>query len=70
VTIATGHGKKAARYINGYLRGEPYLPAEKNPVVGYERLHLWYRINAPQQDQPELPLVERLQGFDEILQGL
>ncbi len=70
VTIATGHGKKAARYIDGYLRHAPYQPQEKHPVVGHERLHLWYRTDAPQQDQPELPLVERLQGFDEIFKGL
>ncbi len=56
VTIATGHGEKAARYIDGHLRGESWQPVEKHPVVGYERLHLWYRTDAPQQDQPELPL--------------
>jgi NADPH-dependent glutamate synthase beta subunit-like oxidoreductase len=70
VTIATGHGKKAARYIDGHLRGEPYQPSEKHPVVGYERLHLWYRTDAPQQDQTELPLADRMHGFDEILKGL
>ena len=70
VTIATGHGKKAARYIDGHLRGESWQPVEKHPVVSYERLHLWYRTDAPQQDQPELPLADRLQGFDEIIKGL
>lgn len=70
VTIAVGHGKKAARHIDGYLRGKPYRPPRKHPVVGYERLHLWYRADAPRQEQPELPLVERLKGFDEILKGL
>ncbi len=70
VTIAVGHGKKAARFIDGYLRGKPYQPARKHPLVDHEKLHLWYRTNAPQREQQQLPLVERMDNFDEILQGL
>ena len=69
VTIAVGHGKKAARYIDGYLRGEPYRPQPKHPVVGYEKLHLWFRTYAPQVEQPEVPPEER-QSFEEILKGI
>lgn len=70
VTIAVGHGKKAARFIDGYLRNEPYLPAAKHPLIGHEQLHIWYRTDAPQRAQAQLPLVDRMQGFDEIIQGL
>ncbi len=70
VTTAVGHGKKAARFINGYLRGEAYQPKAKHAVVGFERLHLWYRSEAPRQEQAELPLVERAHNFDEIVKGL
>jgi NADPH-dependent glutamate synthase beta subunit-like oxidoreductase len=70
VTNAVGHGKKAARYINGYLRHAPYHPPKKHPVIGYEHLHLWYRADAPPQQQAELPVHERLNNFDEIVQGL
>jgi len=70
VTIAVGHGKKASRYIDGFLRGEPYVPAPKHDIVGHERLHLWYTTSAPQRAQPHLPLSERLSSFTEILQGL
>jgi Pyruvate/2-oxoacid:ferredoxin oxidoreductase delta subunit len=70
VTIAVGHGKKAARYIDGFLRDEPYVPAPKHDIVGHERLHLWYRTFAPQRAQPHLPLSERVSSFDEILKGL
>lgn len=70
VTAAVGHGKKAARFINGYLRNEPYHPPEKHPVVGYDHLHLWYRTEAPRQAQAELPVVERTHNFDEIIKGL
>ena len=30
VTVGIGHGKKAARNIDGWLRGEPYEPAPKH----------------------------------------
>jgi len=70
VTIATGHGKKAARHIDAWLRGETYAPAEKHPIIDHEKLHLWYRTSAPKRAQGELPVEDRLGGFDEILQGL
>ncbi|MCF7821392.1 MAG: NAD(P)-binding protein [Mariprofundaceae bacterium] len=69
VTIATGHGKKAARYINGWLRNEPYVPADKHPIVDHEKLRLWYRTEAPQVEQGELSPERRNSSFDEILQG-
>lgn len=69
VTIAVGHGKKAARYIDGYLEDVPYVPTKKHPIVGYERLHMWYRTNAAQKSQEQLPIAER-SSFDEITKGL
>ncbi len=70
VTTAVGHGKKAARYINGYLRGEAYQPVAKHPVVSYERLHIWYRAEAPRKEQAEIPVFDRIHNFDEIIKGL
>jgi len=70
VTVAVGHGKKAARCIDGYLRETPYVPAEKHPLVGFDRLHIWYRTVAPQRHQPVIPTSVRQAGFDEIVQGL
>ncbi|HFD78850.1 MAG TPA: FAD-binding protein [Gammaproteobacteria bacterium] len=70
VTVAVGHGKKAARHIDGYLRGQPYRPPPKHPVVGPEKLHLWFRTYAPQVEQPELPPEQRTAGFEEILKGI
>ena len=70
VTIATGHGKKAARNIDAWLRGGSYHAAEKHPLVGHEQLHLWYRTLAPQVEQRTLPLAERMGGFEEILKGI
>jgi Pyruvate/2-oxoacid:ferredoxin oxidoreductase delta subunit len=70
VTIATGHGKKAARHIDAWLRGETYRPHPKHEIIGHEGLHLWYRTYAPQVLQPHLPLAERIGGFEEILTGI
>ena len=70
VTIAVGHGKHAARHIDAFLDGKTYRRGPRNPVVGYERLHLWYRTHAPQVAQERIPLLERQQGFDEILKNL
>ncbi|MCP4753167.1 MAG: NAD(P)-binding protein [Proteobacteria bacterium] len=70
VTVAVGHGKRAAWFIDGYLRGRPYKKPPKTPVVGYERLHVWYKTDAPKSEQEELPVEERKSTFDEILKGL
>lgn len=68
-TVAVGHGKKAARHIDAYLRGTRYEPAPKNPVIGHEDLQVWFKTEAPKREQQELPLTERI-GFDEIMAGL
>ncbi|WP_445737244.1 NAD(P)-binding protein [Mariniflexile sp.] len=70
VTVAIGHGKKAARNIDAFLRRTPYLKAPKHPIVGPEKLHLWYKTNAPQKEQASLDAQKRLEGFDEIKAGL
>ena len=70
VTVAIGHGKKAARNIDAFLRRTPYLKAPKHPIVGPEKLHLWYKTNAPQKEQASLDAQKRMEGFDEIKAGL
>jgi Pyruvate/2-oxoacid:ferredoxin oxidoreductase delta subunit len=70
VTIATGHGKHAARHIDAFLRGEKYVRGPRNDIIGHERLHLWYRTHAPQVEQDRLPIDRRGAGFDEVLQSL
>lgn len=70
VTVAVGHGKKAARFIDGYLRDQAYQKPEKHPLVGFERLHIWYQTDAPQQHQAQAVEAERVQDFREVLSGL
>lgn len=69
VTTAVGHGKKAARHIDGWLSGAPYVAPEEYPVVGFERLHVWYFTEAPQGQQARLDLPRRRDSFDEVLKG-
>lgn len=70
VTIAVGHGKKAARHIDGFLNSIPYAPSPRHPVVGFDHLHTWYRTHAPQSEQSHIPLTEATKDFSEIVGGL
>jgi len=70
VTIAVGHGKKAAKFIDGYLRARPVHTPAKHPLVGFEGLHVWYKTDAPKSVQPQLPSETASMGFDEIVAGL
>lgn len=69
VTIAVGHGKKAARYIDGYLRARPYVKPPVHPLIGFEGLHLWYKTYAPHAEQEEVTASERTQDFREVVAG-
>lgn len=70
VTIATGHGKKAARNIDAYLRGTEYYHPGKKHIVLHEELNLWYSTDADQSEQPTMPPQVRNKNFDEVLGGL
>jgi len=70
VTIATGHGKKAAKNINAWLIGQTYQKAPNNPLVSVDRLHIWYRTNAEVKHQSHIRPEIAVTGFDEIVAGL
>ncbi|QSI79012.1 NAD(P)-binding protein [Niveibacterium microcysteis] len=70
VTVALGHGKKAARHIDAWLRGEAPDVPEKHPVAPFERLNTWYYTDAPRSVQQELERVRRESTFDEVVSGL
>ncbi len=70
VTIATGHGKKAARNIDAWLNNQKtYEKAPNNPLVQIEQLHVWYRTSAPPKPQSHLEPEVAAAGFDEIVAG-
>ena len=47
VTVGVGHGKKAARNIDGWLRGQAYEPGPKHEVITFDQLNTWYYADAP-----------------------
>ena len=69
-TIAVGQGKKAARYIDSYLKKQSLLKPEKHPTAGYRKLHMWYQTDAPQKEQDKLAPEEAVKSFDEVIAGL
>ncbi len=70
VTVGVGHGKKAARHIDAWLRESAASTAPKHPVANFDALHLWYFGDNAQRRQPELALEERSSGFEEVVGGL
>lgn len=70
VTVAVGHGKKAARRIDAWLRGEDAGPRPRHAPATFERLNTWYYSDAPQTVRPQLDLARRTGSFDEVQGGL
>jgi len=70
VTAAVGHGKKAARHIDAWLRGSSYVPAPKHELAGFEHLNTWYYTDAPKTVRPQLDLIRRQTTFEEVQGGL
>jgi 2-oxoacid:acceptor oxidoreductase delta subunit (pyruvate/2-ketoisovalerate family) len=69
-TASIGHGKKAARNIDAWLRGTVYEPPEKHPLASFDRLNTWYYSDAPKLVQPVLQEARRCSTFDEVAGGL
>ena len=69
VTIATGHGKKAARNIDAWLRNSTYEKPVNNPLVTIEKLQIWFKTNAEAKAQQHLEIEKAVETFDEIVAG-
>ena len=70
VTVAIGHGKKAARHIDAWLRGETYVPAPKHELASFDKLNTWYYSDAPKTVRPMLDIIRRQSTFEEVQGGL
>jgi Pyruvate/2-oxoacid:ferredoxin oxidoreductase delta subunit len=70
VTIGVGHGKRAAREIDAWLRGAEGGRPPKHPPANFEMLNLWYFGDAARRQQPELGVSERVADFGEVVGGL
>ncbi len=70
VTVGVGHGKKAARSIDAWLRSAAATSPPKHDVATFDRLHLWYFGDSARREQPEVAPERRVTGFDEVVGGL
>ena len=66
VTVAVGHGKKAARCIDAWLRGATYDKPASSPLVSFDMLNLPVFSDVDPAVQQHRPV----SGFDEVLAGL
>ncbi len=70
VTVAVGHGKKAARHIDAWLRGASYEPAAKHELAEFKNINQWYYSDADKTVRPQLDIARRISSFDEVQGGL
>jgi NADPH-dependent glutamate synthase beta subunit-like oxidoreductase len=70
VTVAVGHGKKAARHIDAWLRGSSYRAPPKRELASFDKLNTWYYSEAPKTMRPMLDIARRQSTFDEVQGGL
>ncbi len=70
VTEAIGHGKKAARNIDAFLRGTVYQPPVRSEPASFEYMEPWYYSDAPRSHRPKLDVVRRTSGFAEVVGNL
>jgi len=83
VTVGIGHGKKAARGIDAWLRSggngaaragaaaqaTSAMTAEPR-LADFDRLNTWYYSDAPATVRPQLDAARRISSFDEVTGGL
>ncbi len=82
VTVGIGHGKKAARSIDAWLRGNhedgngadgaeaTSTDAAEPHLADFSRLNAWYYSDAPATVRPQLDSARRISTFDEVTGGL
>ncbi len=70
VTVGVGHGRRAARHIDAWLRTQPPTRQAKHSVATFDSLHPWYFGDAARRRQPELAPEARTGNFAEVVGGL
>lgn len=70
VTVGIGHGKRAARNIDAYLRHVPAVVPVPAPEASFGALNTWYYADAPHQVRSRLEGPRRAGTFDEVVKGL
>jgi len=69
VTVAIGHGRRAADNVDAWLRNSEPAAASELELAGFETLNTWYYADAPRTRRPRLDAVRRQSNFAEVVQG-
>ncbi len=70
VTVGVGHGKKAAKNIDAWLRDSARADLPKHEIATFGGLNLWYFGDAARRMQPEATPADRVGDFGEVVGGL
>jgi formate dehydrogenase (NADP+) beta subunit len=70
VTVAVGHGRQAAGFIDQHLRGVRETAAPHPPIATFETLRLWFYAGVPRAPQPHADPARRRESFEEVVAGL
>ncbi|MGE0108347.1 MAG: NAD(P)-binding protein [Bdellovibrionales bacterium] len=69
VTTSIGHGKKAARNIDAWLRNGTYATL-KNDVASSDKLNTWYYEKAARNERSVVDAKDRVKDFNAVRKGL
>jgi NADPH-dependent glutamate synthase beta subunit-like oxidoreductase len=70
VTVSVGHGKRAARYIDDYLRQITPVARAKPELAAFGLLRPWYFAETEYQEGTERTVASRVTDFAEVAGGL
>ncbi|WP_083541939.1 NAD(P)-binding protein [Kribbia dieselivorans] len=70
VTVGVGHGKKAARSIDVWLRGGSGERPPRHDLADFDKLHLWYFGDHGRRHSREVTPERRVRDFTEVMVGL
>ena len=70
VTVAVGHGKRAARHIDAWLRGRTYAKPPVYGIATYDKLRLWFYTGVQNVQEPRTSIEARHDGFEEVVHAL
>lgn len=69
VTIAVGHGKRAARCIDAWLQDRAYQRPQKHEPAVFDLLNVWYYTDAAQRQERKIDADQRQSTFSEVIGG-
>ena len=70
VTVAIGHGRKAAETVDAWLSHVTPPSPETVNLADFASLNTWYFEDAPRTHRARLEAVRRQTNFEEVVQGL